>query len=411
MIVIIGAGVSGIAAANRINQEYIILEKKATIGGLSSQYLSNGYRFEFGGHYFHFNQKSAPIKTLIESFADFKKYRRNSKVFFKKRLIPFPIQFHLAGLPKADARRILSEILASKEKSTDNLHDFLITHFGSHLFKIFFQPFLEKYYHYNLQDIASTNENGNIPIPSKTAVEQGFAGRRFTQTGYNSIFFYPTQTLEYFINSFARSCLPNIRTNEEVVSINWKDRTVHTKSQSYRYDYIISSIPLNRLVSIMTPSKNLPEPEDFKFTSTLICNVALKKRYRRFGWVYLPEAHLPFYRAGYYPNRATPTIYLERNISHDTILDPDQLHRDILKTLTDLQMVKTVDEILHFDPKIIDVSHIIFDKNWQQLVPPTLSQLASKGIYSTGRYGRWTYSSMSDDIQTAINTADIINQL
>jgi hypothetical protein len=41
MIVIIGAGISGLTAARNLDKDYIVLEKENYIGGLSTQYPAN----------------------------------------------------------------------------------------------------------------------------------------------------------------------------------------------------------------------------------------------------------------------------------------------------------------------------------------------------------------------------------
>ena len=86
MIVIIGAGVSGLTAARQLagqpgeKKEFVLLEKENHPGGLSTQYTAGDYWFDFGGHYFHFKDKDE-IKTLVEKICHFKQFNRKSKTF------------------------------------------------------------------------------------------------------------------------------------------------------------------------------------------------------------------------------------------------------------------------------------------------------------------------------------------
>jgi len=73
-------------------------------------------------------------------------------------------------------------------------------------------------------------------------------------------------------------------------------------------------------------------------------------------------------------------------------------------------LIESKEEIVFFDARIIPVSYILFTKNWWQVVPPTLEKLKAYGIYSIGRFGSWNYTSMSDDIEAAIQCAYEINR-
>jgi hypothetical protein len=66
-----------------------------------------------------------------------------------------------------------------------------------------------------------------------------------------------------------------------------------------------------------------------------------------------------------------------------------------------LGMIQNHDEIVHLDSRLLPVSYIIFDKNWQKTVLPMLEKLKNHEIYSIGRYGTWNYSSMGNDIHAA----------
>jgi protoporphyrinogen oxidase len=177
-IVIIGAGISGVSAARDLKKEFLILEKEGVIGGLSSQYPSGGYWFDYGGHYFHFKDKEQ-IKVYLQALHPLREYRRSSKVFVLDRFIPFPIQFHLAFLPARLRQTILAEILPPKTGRAENLYAYLEGNFGPHLFRLFFEPFLHKYYGCDLRQMAAHMDKGSIPLPDKETVVAGARGKRF----------------------------------------------------------------------------------------------------------------------------------------------------------------------------------------------------------------------------------------
>lgn len=410
MVVIIGAGISGLTAAKNLNKPFIILEKTERWGGLSTQYPSGGHWFDYGGHYFHFKNHPG-IKTYLEKFGNFVRFNRNSKTFLFDTTIPFPIQYHLSYLPRPVGRKILTQIPDHPDFDRDNLQDYLKFNLGDELFSIFFEPFLKKYLKNDLKNLMARMDRGSIPVPDKEAMKQGFRGKRFAGAGYNPHFYYPAAPLRHFMDNMAEKLRPAIHFNQTVKEINLKSRQITTDTSQFHFDLIINSMPLKHLLEITDPPVAFPGRGELAHISTLVVNVVLKKRRRRFHWVYLPETDLPFYRAGYYPLRRPPVCYLERSLPPSRLPETGgQLREEVIHTLKRLRMITDRREIIFMDHRIIPVSYVIFNHHWPNTVPQLLEKLEALGIYSVGRYGTWNYSSMSDDVVLAKKTAQKINR-
>jgi protoporphyrinogen oxidase len=322
------------------------------------------------------------------------------------RYIPYPLQYHLSYLPAPLRNAALGEILTGRKGRPDNLRDYVEHHFGSTLFSLFFKPFLSKYYGTALADLAADVDKGSIPIPDEKSAAAGARGKRFSQTGYNPVFYYPENSLGNFIETYAADIQKNrrIKLNEEVVEINIDKKKVKTKNNTYEYKTLINTMPLKQLLKAIKQADRFPCHGKLRHTSTLVANIVLKKRRKRLHWVYLPEAQFPFYRAGYYPYRGITVSYLEKTTAPGEAVNRDILFAEILFTLKKLEFIESKDEILYFDTPLIPVSYILFDREWHKVVPPTLTKLKKYDIHSTGRYGAWNYTSMSDDIKSAIET-------
>ncbi len=412
LTVIIGAGLSGLTVAHHLPQgsQYIILEKSGVAGGLATQFQSGDYWFDYGGHYFHFQDQTG-VKDYLKQFSRFREYQRQSKTFLLNRYIPFPVQFHLSHLPGMLRARIFQEMLVhlstAQTGSADpfaNLRDFLRHHFGVTLTELFFQPFLTKYYDTAIETLAANMDKGSIPVPDLQRVQAGYAGKTFTAAGYNPVIYYPARSLRHFIENYARPLLSSIHFNEEVIALDPGRKRVTTTAGSYNYHRLITTMPLNHLLTILPANNDFPAPGLLRHTATLLSNVVLKQKRKRFHWVYLAEEKFPFYRAGLYAGQSNPVCYLERNVPPNSAatINKERLLEDIVFTLKQLQVIVHQDEILYFDARIIPVSYVIFDCHWQGLVPPLLAKLAALDIHSIGRYGTWNYSSMANDIYNAI---------
>ncbi len=410
MIIIIGAGISGIGAANQLKQPFIILEKETQIGGLSGQYTVDDLDFDYGGHYFHF-QKNPQTLNYLKNFCTFDKFKRNSKTCIFNRMIPYPVQLHLAYLPAGIRRTILQEILNRREGNYFNLHDHLYNNFGPTLFKLFFQPFLAKYYNTDLKKMVADMDRGSIPVPTKEQIIEGSRGNLFKNSGYNPVFYYPHTSLNNFMHNYASKVQSHIRLEEEAIEINLTKRTIRTPHNTYPYTYIINTMPLNLLLPKIKPALKNFRQNQLQHTSTIIANMVLSRKRRRFHWVYLADSKLPFYRLGFYPRRSGNMCYLERSVNPEDPLHERELTDDLHFTLKKLKVIEHKNEILHLNFKQIPVSYIIFNKQWHGVIPPLLQHLRENRIFSIGRYGGWNYSSMSEDTQTALETAQLINKL
>jgi protoporphyrinogen oxidase len=399
MNIVIGAGISGLSAGQALSGESLILEKNSRPGGLCGQYRAGDFAFDYGGHYFHFQNKPA-VKAHVEKFQDFREYRRNSKIFMLERFIPYSLQYHLAYLPARQRQAILGEICPTRQGCGENLEEFLLANFGKHLHQLFFKPYLAKFYRRPLSGLLADMDKGSIPVPDPADVLSGARGKKCFSEGYNPVFYYPRRSLQQFIDCYSRPLCGKIRFSEAVLSIDARRRRLVTTRGAYEYDHLVSTMPLKELLGLVTPEPPLPR-QQLQNISTLVVNAVLARRRRRFHWLYLPEKNVPFYRVGYYPGGQAVAVYLEKTVPAAGPLDWPGVLREMTHTLQMTGMISRPGEILFHDLKKIPVSYVIFDRNWPRLVPAILSYLRRLGIHSIGRYGSWNYSSMADDIQMA----------
>jgi len=402
MIVIIGAGISGLTCANNLNKKFIILEKSDKIGGLSTQYYDNGFLFDFGGHYFHFKNKEN-IRDYVFNFERFLKFYRKSKVFVNDKFISFPIQYHLSEFSKDIGFKIYKEMINRKDLNNHkNFEDFILNNFGKTLYEIFFKPFLSKYYKEDLKQMKGFDYNGSIPIPNKREIQKGYRGENFNNKGYNSELYYPENGLKDFIFKYSSKIKENILLNQEVKKIDIKEKIVYTENKKYEYSELISTMPLKELLKIIENSDFQFDYNNLKHISTLIVNCVLKHKRKEFDWVYLPQKEFDFYRAGYYKYLNYNACYLEKTISKNELFSTDTLIDNIYFTLNKLGFIENKNEIEHISFKTIPISYIIFNSYRENHINLIYKSLEKHNIYLTGRYAKWTYSSMSEDILNSL---------
>lgn len=409
MIFIIGAGISGLSVADNLNEDFAILEKSDHPGGLATQFRSGKYWFDFSGHYFHFSGKE-DIRKYIEQFSLFEEYKRDSRIYMFGKMIPFPVQYHLSHFPGKTGYKILEEMKRRTLKDYKNLKESLLGNFGETLYEVFFRPFMTKYYGRDLSEIIPEMDRGSIPVPDLESVEEGLSGKNFSDKGYNPVFYYPSDNLRTFIGNIEKKLPKKIRYNETVLEVNLRDRKIKTSRGEYPFTKLVNTIPLRDFINILNPSPDWTvDTKMLESVSTMVVNLILRKKRESFHWVYLPDESSGFYRAGYYPAHPDIACYLERSLNEGEGYDLEEVRGDVLILLKNLNMIVSEDDIIHMDVRVIPCSYTIFNKEWKNTVPGLLGKLKENNVYSIGRYGSWNYSSMSDDIKSGIETAEILN--
>jgi protoporphyrinogen oxidase len=405
-VLVIGGGISGATAARFLRPQWVLLEREPVLGGLSTQYRSGAFWFDYGGHYFHF-QGANPMQRHLSEKTPFRRYARRSRVHILERLVPFPIQSHLESLPASLRRRIEREMAHSQPPEDPSMAAALRAEFGPTLYQLFFLPFLTKYYARDPRELITGMTKGSIPPPARRS---GSARQKKAAQGYNPEFFYPVGELRRFWEAYSQPLLPQVRLDEPVEAIDLADRRLKTSKRSYRFRFLINTMPLPHLLSMLSgfafPSSL---PRRLRYTSTQVTNLVLARRYRRFHWVYLPQRDVPYYRMGYYPGSGTCRIYLEQSIARNGA-PQDIAQSGVTGLLRGLGVIHDAAEILHVSRRTIPIAYVQFDRFWARTVPGILRGLAEQGIFSIGRYGGWNYSSMAEDALTARNTALTINR-
>ena len=404
-VLILGGGISGCTAARFLHRPWLILERDNVLGGLSNQYQSQKYWFDFGGHYFHF-QHSPAIFPHITGVTPFRLYRRRSRVWMFESLIPFPLQSHLDFLPPHYRQKITSELAEAGPTDKATLATQLNSRFGPTLYQLFFLPFLSKYYRRDLNELVPGLERGSIPPPASS---QGQEKPEQTEQGYNPEFYYPAGGLRLFWRHYTSSLMPRVHLNEPVMAVDLARRRVETSRRTYGFTHLINTIPLPHFLSMLRGFRHDPElPRQLRHTTTRVTNLVLSQRRRRFHWVYLPARDHPYYRMGYYPAASVCKAYLEQTLpEHNALGDSEPDYSGLLRQLG---VIKDPDEIVHVSHRDIPIGYVLFDALWFRKVPATIKRLRQQGVFSIGRYGGWTYSSMAADALAAMESALLINR-
>ncbi len=408
---ILGAGLSGIAAAFFLNDDFLIIEKQDKIGGLCQTNSYNGFLYDFTGHLLHFKNndiKDFVLNKLLKN--NYIEQKRNSFVYLKNKYIPFPYQYNLSYLDNSQITNSILSLLIRPKKKSDSLFDFFLANYGQKISSDFFIPYNYKILNFNLKKLHYSQLYKFIPDYEEEKIIIGaFIRDKFNDIGYNSIFYYPAKNgIIELINSFninkekiiLNKYPINILLNEKKVELN--DGTI------INYNKLISTIPLPDLLELLKIKNNL------KYSSILNLNILLnEKKIEKIHWLYFPEKKYKFYRIGFYhniaeyfcPDKNYSSMYVEASLPKK---EENKFIKKIIDQLLELQFISSKRNIIKIIPQKIKYAFVLFDFYTIKKIKKIRSELAKNEIYLSGRYGNWEYSSMEENI---LNAKELIKKI
>ena len=350
-IVIIGAGPTGLGAAYRLfehidpatnNTEVIILEKKKQAGGLASSYRDKkGFLWDNGGHvmFSHYSYFNSVLKKAVK---DWNKRSRASFAYMmgssgKRKFIPYPVQHNIHVMDKEEQQtclRGLEEIHAHPFTSKPvNFDEWLVQNFGEGLSDVFMRKYNHKVWTIDPKQMNSDWVGERVAVPNVDIIKSKIAqwnhdrikNTRDSNWGPNKQFEFPKYGGTGHIWKRVSSLIPYswFRFGHEVTSINSENKllkiaTMDGMAYTLKYDYLISTAPLDEMFSIMADDSdpNLTKLKEiaqkFIYSHTHVIGIGLTGKppssLSDKSWVYFPDSDSPFYRITVFSNYADDNV-------------------------------------------------------------------------------------------------------
>lgn len=413
---IVGAGISGLTFANYVKDDYLIIEKSDRIGGYCKTTRRNGYVWDYAGHFFHFNNEEFK-KMFEDNYKADELVNRNkcTKIYYKGKLINYPFQTNIHQLEKQEFIDCLYDLFNKEEKENyDNFLDMLYGKFGRSITEKFLKPYNEKLYAVDLKSL-DTNAMGRFfPYANK---EEIINNMKSEYNSYNSTFLYPKRGAESFLEIiYNKIDKEKVLFNTEVIKID-TDKKIVTLSnkEEYEYEYLISSVPLNVFLPLVDNAKYNKLKNELSYNQVLVFNLGFDKKstYDKEHWLYIPDKNINFYRVGFYNNILGTdklSMYIEIGFNKDEKID---VPKELEKTLLGLKEMKIIDDsynLVDYETIIMNPAYVHITEKTDKKITTLKKDLETKGVYTIGRYGGWTYCSMEDCMIEAKNLSEKIEK-
>jgi protoporphyrinogen oxidase len=443
-IVVIGAGPTGLGAACRLHElgfeNWILYEKSDHVGGHAASHVDqNGFLWDEGGHviFSHYSYFDRLIDETLGSevhecvreswivcggspFGPSSSGPSSSRSFSSGSSssgtcwVPYPFQNNLRYLPKEVQLRCLlgaarASAIGNAERS-DNFREWILATFGEGIAEAFMFPYNSKVWTTPLERMSKSWIAERVSVVDfKRLLENVICQRDDVGWGPNSKFKFPLHggTGEIYRRLAAR--FPDkVRRGKAVAEV---DTTHHTVSfadgTGDRYDVLISTLPLDLLVRMLTPAAaKLTDATQFlEHNSLLVIGLGLEKPIETSKcWVYFTNADMPAYRGTYFshyspfnvPNGDTSrysSLMCEVSVASGGSVDAQATLEGVTEGLIRAEILEPDDRqhIVSRYHRFVDYSYPIPTLERDQALAALQPALLEQKIYSRGRFGTWRY--------------------
>jgi protoporphyrinogen oxidase len=409
-VVILGAGVAGLGAANRFFEngiETTVYEKNAYIGGHAASFKSNEFIFDDGPHISF--TKIKRIQKLLEVNVHYQyevlpAYTNN---YWKGYWIKHPAQCNLYGLPQKLRVDILFDFINAQTRETGeikNYKDWLFGNFGKTFAETFPMQYGEKFHTTAAQNMTTEWIGPRLYRADLREVLQGAFSNQTPDVHYVNHFRYPSRGgFVSFFEPFAEKS--NIQLDHELVELDITGKKLKfTNGKEAFYDFLISSLPLPELIPMISsvPDDVLAASQKLACTTCVIVNIGIDRSdISEAHWTYFYDKDFVFTRLSF-PHMQSPknvpsgagSIQAEIYYSNKyRPLDrpPESFVEPVIDDLKRCGIILESDQILFSDARLIPYANIIFDLDRPQALAKVHKYLDEIDIFYCGRYGQWGY--------------------
>lgn len=410
-ILVAGAGLAGLSTARHLAGRCLVVEREKVPGGLAVTEWEKGYGFDRTGHLLHLRDPGIRrwVTRLLGGDAIW--LDRESRIWSHGVYTRYPFQANTFGLPPAVAHECVMGYIEARDAGPSgrvrSFEDFIHAHFGSGFARHFMIPYNRKIWGVHPREMTASWCDRFVPIPRLGDVIAGAVGLNDAPMGYNASFLYPAMGIGVLSERIAQQVQRRTPVHYGTALVRLDARShvaVLSDGRRVRYDHLVSTLPLDRLVRIIegVPASVAAAGARLRVRTLSYLDVALKRPAATpYHWTYVPDPAVPFYRVGAYSNfsadlvpRGCGSLYVEL-----TARNPGPVKRvvdRVVPWLVRMGIIRTGKDVRFARLRRIPHAYVIYDHDWEVARARVMEYLHRCAIHSIGRYGDWNYSAMED---------------
>jgi UDP-galactopyranose mutase len=460
-VLVVGAGPTGLSAAYHLGSHAMLVEQQDRVGGWCRSLEDKGFTFDFAGHIMFSNDPHVHELYRLLLGDNVHWQDREAWIYSKGVYTRYPFQGALYGLPPSvikecvvgaiEARfgKAVTKEGAKAELNGDytgperrgmfepllrngggrptsgkvlryggpdrrqgltkgaprNFKEFIYKVWGAGIAKHFAIPYNEKLWAVPLEEMETSWLGGRVPLPDLEDMIEGALSPVPKPMGPNARFGYPlTGGFQALMDGFLPHLRGELRTSTRVTRVSPLRHTATLDDgTTVRYEYLISTMPLPRLVALAGDEV----PADVKEAAGALRHVSVRCVNIGLGrpditdkhWIYYPEEtvfHRIFVQGNASPHCNPPggfgfTCEITYSPSKPLPCEGDDLIRRCIDDAISVGFIRADDPIWAANQVDLPVAYVVYDHGRAENVERIRAWLETHDIILAGRYSEWEY--------------------
>jgi protoporphyrinogen oxidase len=410
-IAVLGSGMAGYGAANRLRAEKIrpvVYDRSAYYGGHTASFRDpKGFLFDLGPHISF--TKVPRMQELFAGYVDnkYESVQINLNNYWRGVWITHPVQLHLNAFPKDLIIEVMSDFVKAMhapETVINNYEEWLVGSFGRKFAETFPMTYGHKYHTTPASNMSIDWLGPRIYRPSFEEMLRGALAPWAPDLHYITHFRYPTQG-GFFSYLRDLPTLADIQLEHDVVAIDHKERQLRfANGNTAGYDGLVSSVPLPDLLPMIkgAPADVVDAAQRLACTTCVLVNVGVNRADLSGAQMsYFYDEDVSFARLSFPHMLAASNVpagcgsiqaevYFSKKYKPLTTA-PEALIDRVISDLRRTGVLRENDEILTRQARLLPYANVIFDLERAEALKTVHGYLDDIGIAYCGRYGDWGY--------------------
>jgi len=432
-VLIVGAGPTGLGAAWRLTAKgetnWLVREAAEHAGGLAGSVVDDqGFTWDLGGHvqFSHYDYFDDLMDDLLGPDG-WLYHQRESWVWVRGRFVPYPFQLNLHRLPEAErvqcVRGLITASLAAQRIGTngpppESFGEWIDAAFGPGIGDVFLRPYNFKVWAYPLDDLSWSWIGDRVALVDLPRVVENIRlDRDDVSWGPNNQFRFPrcggTGSIWRALARRLVDAAPNrLQFGRRLTHVDTVARTAaFADGSSVRYDQLITTIPLDRLVAMTDLAPALSDAaSDLRSSSTHVVGIGVHgsagPHLAGKCWIYFPEADCPFYRVTHFSHYSplnVPDItrhwslMAEVSESPAKPVDAARVVDETIDGLVNTALIPDRAAVHHTWHRRLTHGYPTPSRGRDRALAVIMPALEARGVYSRGRFGAWRYEVSNQD--------------
>lgn len=439
-IVIVGAGPTGLGAAYRLKElgahDFVVLDAGSKPGGLARSFQDErGFTWDVGGHvlFSHYSYFDAVLKRAMGDDGWYT-HQREAWARMHGSWVPYPVQNNLRYLPKDAQVKCLQGLVqlyrrGSRGAEPANFREWIDANFGPGLAEEFMLPYNFKVWAYPPEELSWNWIGERVALVDlERALTNVLLERDDVSWGPNSTFQFPkhggTGSVWQAVANLVGA--EHLRLGVTVTGIDAGQKVVTTSSgERFPYDALISTMPLDRLVSMVEPreQKLVAAANRLLHSSTHVVGLGLEgptpASMAKKCWLYFPESNAPFYRATVFSNYSPAhvpdpkrhwSLMTETSESSRKPVVAERLVAETIEGAIASGLIVSRDQVASVWTQRFEYGYPTPSLDRDACLAQVLPALEKQNIFSRGRFGAWKYEVGNQD-HSLMQGVEVVNRI